>query len=78
MDMRLGSAAKLILLSFDSTLRSNLSVGMPIDLIVYSRDSLKLDRTTRIQRDNPYFQMLSSEWSKSLRKAFAAIEEFDI
>jgi putative proteasome-type protease len=78
MDMRLGSAAKLILLSFDSTLRSNLSVGMPIDLIVYTKDSLKFDRQMRIQRDNPYFQMLSGEWSKALRKAFAAIEEFDI
>jgi putative proteasome-type protease len=78
MDMRLGSAAKLILISFDSTLRSNLSVGMPIDIIAYTKDSLKFDRQMRIQRDNPYFQMLSGEWSKALRKAFAAIEEFDI
>ncbi len=51
---------------------------MPIDIIAYAKDSLKFDRQMRIQRDNPYFQMLSGEWSKSLRKAFAAIEEFDI
>jgi hypothetical protein len=36
--MRLGEAAKLALLSFDSTLRSNLSVGLPIDLLIYERD----------------------------------------
>jgi putative proteasome-type protease len=76
--MPLGKAAKLILLSFDSTLRSNLSVGMPIDLLVYNSDSLKLERTRRIERDNDYFQKLSREWSRSLRKAFTEIEDFDI
>src|SRR5690349_8988432 len=50
-DMRLGEAAKLILLSFDSTIRSNLSVGLPIDLLVYETDMLKLDRIRRIERD---------------------------
>ena len=76
--MRLGEAAKLVLLSFDSTIRSNLSVGMPIDLLVYARDTLQLERVRRIERDDPYFQKLSGDWSKALRKAFAAIEEFDI
>jgi putative proteasome-type protease len=76
--MRLGEAAKLVLLSFDSTIRSNLSVGMPIDLLVYARDTLKLERVRRIERDDPYFQKLSSEWGRALRRAFADIEEFDI
>jgi putative proteasome-type protease len=76
--MRLGQAAKLVLLSFDSTIRSNLSVGMPIDLVVYARDTLKLDRARRIERDDPYFQKLSGDWGKALRRAFADIEEFDI
>jgi putative proteasome-type protease len=76
--MRLGEAAKLVLLSFDSTIRSNLSVGLPIDLAVYARDTLKLERVRRIERDNPYFQKLSDEWGKALRRAFADIEEFDI
>jgi putative proteasome-type protease len=76
--MRLGDAAKLVLLSFDSTIRSNLSVGLPIDLAIYARDSLKLDRVRRIERDDPYFQKLSSEWGKALRRAFADIQEFDI
>ena len=77
-NMPLGKAAKLILLSFDSTLRSNLSVGLPIDLLVYNANSLKLERTRRIERDNEYFQKLSREWSRSLRKAFTEIEDFDI
>src|SRR5438552_3367758 len=76
--MPLGKAAKLILLSFDSTLRSNLSVGLPIDLLLYNANSLKLERTRRIERDNDYFQKLSREWSRSLRKAFTEIEDFDI
>ncbi len=76
--MRLGEAAKLVLLSFDSTIRSNLSVGLPIDLAVYARNSLKLERVRRIERDDPYFQKLSNDWGKALRRAFADIEEFDI
>jgi putative proteasome-type protease len=77
-NMPLGKAAKLILLSFDSTLRSNLSVGLPIDLLVYNANSLKVERVRRIERDNDYFQKLSRDWSRSLRKAFTEIEDFDI
>ena len=77
-DMRLGEAAKLVLLSFDSTLRSNLSVGMPIDLLLYNTDSYTLKRQKRIHKDDPYFQTLSSAWSNALRKAFTEIEEFEI
>lgn len=47
--MRLGEAAKLMLLSFDSTLRSNLSVGLPIDILVYERDTLDVRRVKRIE-----------------------------
>jgi putative proteasome-type protease len=77
-NMRLGEAAKMILLSFDSTLRSNLSVGMPIDLLLYEADTLSIQRTKRIEKDDPYFNMLSGEWSKALRTAFGNIEPFDI
>ena len=76
--MRLGQAAKLILLSFDSTLRSNLSVGMPIDVLIYERDSLDLRREARIGQDDQYFKDLSASWSEALREAFAKIEEFDV
>jgi putative proteasome-type protease len=77
-DMELGEAAKMVLLSFDSTLRSNLSVGLPIDLLTYESGTLRIEHTKRIGPDDPYFKMLSSEWSKALRTAFANIEALDI
>ena len=76
--MRLGEAAKLMLLSFDSTLRSNLSVGMPIDVLIYERDSLEVRREKRIGPDDEYFKKLSSAWSDALREAFAKIDEFKV
>jgi putative proteasome-type protease len=76
--MRLGEAAKLVLLSFDSTLRSNLSVGLPIDLVIYERDSLDVRREKRIAEDDEYFRKLSSAWSDALRAAFAKIEELKL
>ncbi len=75
-EMRMGEATKLILLSFDSTLRSNLSVGMPIDMLIYRTDTLKVGERTRIEQNDPYFVSLSSAWSEALREAFAHIEEF--
>lgn len=77
-DMRLGEAAKMVLLSFDSTLRSNLSVGMPIDMLLYNTDSFHSDRHVRIEKDDPYFEELSNSWSTALRSAFADIPEFDV
>ncbi len=77
-EMSLGEAAKLILLSFDSTLRSNLSVGMPIDILLYERDSLDVRREKRIEQDDEYFKQLSSSWSDALRTAFRNIDEFKI
>lgn len=77
-EMELGEAAKMVLLSFDSTLRSNLSVGLPIDLLTYEVGTLKIEHTKRIGPDDPYFKMLSTEWSKALRTAFANIEALDI
>jgi putative proteasome-type protease len=77
-DMKLGDAAKMVLLSFDSTLRSNLSVGLPIDMLTYERGTLKIEHTKRIGLDDPYFKMLSTEWSKALRTAFMNIEALDI
>lgn len=68
--MRLGEAAKLALLSFDSTLRSNLSVGLPIDLLIYERDCLDVRRQKRIEQDDEYFRKLSAAWSDALRTAF--------
>ena len=77
-DMRLGEAAKLMLLSFDSTLRSNLSVGLPIDVLIYERDTLEVRREKRIGTDDEYFRNMSSAWSDALRTAFAKIDEFKV
>ncbi|WP_417671528.1 peptidase [Roseibium sp.] len=77
-DMRLGEAAKMVLLSFDSTLRSNLSVGMPIDLMLYNTDSFTSERQFRIEKDDPYFQKLSEGWSDALRDAFANMDELEL
>jgi len=77
-DMRLGQAAKLVLLSFNSTLRSNLSVGMPIDLLLYNTDSFSAKRQARIEEDDGYFADLSRMWSEKLRDAVADIPDFEI
>ena len=76
-DMKLGDAAKLVLLSFDSTLRSNLSVGLPIDLLSYEKDALRVEHVRRFGLDDAYFKMLSTEWSKALRNAFMNIQALD-
>lgn len=77
-DMLLGDAAKLVLISFDSTLRSNLSVGMPIDMLLYNTDTLEVTRQTRIEQDDPYFHALSTGWSDALRDAFSKMDPFDV
>ena len=65
---------KAVLLSMDSTMRSNLSVGMPLDLAVVRRDALKVGTRRRIERDDPAFRAMSDAWSKALRDAFTGIE----
>jgi putative proteasome-type protease len=71
----LAEGAKCVLVSFDSTIRSNLSVGLPIDLICYRRDSLKIDMRRRFDEDDSYFMALSARWSEGLRRAFTSVPE---
>jgi putative proteasome-type protease len=66
----LGDATKCVLVSFDSTMRSNLSVGMPIDLVCYQRDSLELRLRRRFEQGDSYFSALSTEWSEGVRTVF--------
>jgi putative proteasome-type protease len=66
----LAEAAKCVLVSFDLTMRSNLSVGKPIDLICYERDSLAVKMRRRFDEGDLYFTALSDEWGESTRKAF--------
>jgi putative proteasome-type protease len=69
-DTSLADATKCVLVSFDSTMRSNLSVGMPIDLVCYERDSLAVAKRRRFDQDDPYFNALSKEWSEGVRTVF--------
>jgi putative proteasome-type protease len=71
----LADAAKCVLVSFDSTMRSNLSVGMPIDLICYQRDSLKMQMRRRFDEGDAYFTALSRQWSEGVRHVFSGLPE---
>jgi putative proteasome-type protease len=70
-------ATKCILVSFDSTMRSNISVGLPIDLLVYVRDSFRIGMQRRVEEDDPYFTMIHQQWGNGLRKVFAGIPNPD-
>ncbi len=68
-------ATKFVLVSFDSPMRCNLSVEMPIDLICYEKDSLVVQKRRRFDHTGPYFRTLSHEWSEGLRKAFRRLPD---
>ncbi|KAF0674957.1 proteasome-type protease [Profundibacterium mesophilum] len=69
----LDDAQKAVLLSMDSTLRSNLSVGMPLDLVVIEADTCRVSISRRIEADDETFHAMSAAWSNALRDAFSAI-----
>jgi putative proteasome-type protease len=71
----LAEATKCALVSFDSTMRSNLSVGMPIDLACYARDSLALPMRRRFEPGDPYFTALSKQWSEGIRAVFRQLPD---
>jgi putative proteasome-type protease len=70
-------ATKCTIVSFDSTMRSNISVGLPIDLVVYETDALKIRLQRRIEESDPYFQMIHSQWGEGLRRVFAQLPNPD-
>ena len=67
----LKDAAKCLLVSFDSTMRSNLSVGLPIDLLGYEKDRLRVTLRRRFAEGDAYFREISQFWSAGLRRVFA-------
>lgn len=73
-DTPLDEAAKCALVSMDSTLKSNLSVGLPLDMVVYEADTLRTNKITCIDENNPYFRMVRNTWGQKLREVFDAIE----
>lgn len=76
--MRFEDAIKLLMVSFDSTLKANLSVGMPLDLLVIERDVFAATHARRITADNPYFRSISEGWSEALRHAFESLPHYDM
>jgi putative proteasome-type protease len=71
----LAQAAKCALISMDSTIRSNLSVGLPLDLLSIQRDGLRVSSHISIDEEHTYFRMIRSRWSESLRHAFHALPD---
>jgi putative proteasome-type protease len=71
----LDEAAKCALVSMDSTLKSNLSVGLPLDLLVYRAGALASSNVVCIDEQNPYFRMIRSTWGERLREVFEGIDD---
>ncbi len=77
-DMSFEDAIKLLLVSFDSTVKANLSVGLPFDLKVYEDDSLNAGRVTRIEDDDPVYQAISTGWGDALKTAFEQLPSYKL
>jgi putative proteasome-type protease len=71
----LDEAAKCALVSMDSTLKSNLSVGLPLDMVIYEANQFQTDKVVCIDDNNPYFKMLHNSWGVKLREVFDSIED---
>jgi len=77
-DMEFADAVKLLLVSFDSTVKSNLSVGPPFDLLVYDNNSFSTDRVKRIEADDPVYQTIADGWGDALRDAFQVLPNYKL
>jgi putative proteasome-type protease len=73
----LAEAAKCVMVSFDSTMRSNISVGLPIDLLCYRKDSLEVDMRRHFVEGDPYVEMIHRQWGEGLRRAFAELPDLE-
>jgi putative proteasome-type protease len=71
----LDEAAKCALVSMDSTMKSNLSVGPPLDLVVYEVDRFETDKVVCLDMQNPYFRMLHTGWGQKLREVFDSLDD---
>jgi putative proteasome-type protease len=70
-------AAKYALLSFDATMRSNVTVGPPIDLLLYKKDTLAVTRYRRLAATDPDLNLIHASWEQSLRRAVEQLPEID-
>lgn len=77
-DMSFEEAMRLLLVSFDSTLKANLTVGMPFDYHLYETDSLTVGPNGRIEKDDPYFEQVSQGWGDALKSALQSLPVFQM
>ncbi len=77
-DMSFEEAVKLLLVSFDSTLKANLSVGLPFDLQIIEKDALALGPQRRIEADDAYFHSISEGWGEALKQALTSLPDFNL
>lgn len=77
-EMSFEEAIKLLAISFDSTIKANLSVSLPLDVHVYAADSLKNGTLFRIEQDDPYYEEISAGWGGALREAFRSLPPFSL
>lgn len=73
----LDDAVKCAMVSFDATIRSNLSVGAPIDMLVYRRDSLRVDKRCRLLADDTWVESVNAAWAEGLRATFNGLPDRD-
>lgn len=77
-EMCFADAVKLLLVSFDSTIKANLSVGLPVDFQLYRQDSLQISPICRVQKTDPYYQTISTGWGDALKMAFDSLPPFEL
>jgi putative proteasome-type protease len=77
-DMNFESAVKLLMVSFDSTMAANLSVALPIDMLILPKDDCLPLQQKRIEAEDPYFEAISDSWSAALRNAFHSLPDYVI
>lgn len=75
--MSFEDAVKMLLLSFDSTIKANLSVNLPLDLIAIKNDDLSITFQKRLTEDNPHYQAISKGWGEAIRRAFHGLPDFE-
>ena len=75
-NMSFEDAVKLLMVSFDSTIKANLSVGLPLDLMVIERDQFEATHKRRIGVEDPYYRAISAGWSEALKLAFESLPDY--
>ena len=75
-DLSFEDTIRLLMVSFDSTIKANLSVGLPLDVQIYAQDSFAIDEQMRIEADDEYYQLISQGWGDALRSALTNLPPY--